>query len=354
MNYVIYPYCDDFLPILKKIPSYREDLEVSEVVYPRAWERRISKLKHCIKSSSDFYHALTTAQGVIIIDTLYTSLMYSDILNKIKATLELGKAVICLVEIKDCDLEILKKDVNFTYLTTSININQDRLFRKIDCPVIVIGNLLRKMDQSEIICNLDFLFRKKGYLTSSISPNRNTQLLGFNYFNDPSLFEESFEPDLVINDYNQYFNNIQEKFHSDVMLVQFSDGMIKYSDKCFEGYGVKSFLLSQALDVDYFILNVPFNGSETGNYDSLNDLFKYRFGYEIDKISVEDISVDESTSQEDNIVTFQSEDSALISNYINDINFHKRGMFFYLHDSNAYEKIFDDITTKLSGDIEEF
>ena len=157
MNYVIYPYCDDFLPILKKIPSYREDLEVSEVVYPRAWERRISKLKHCIKSSSDFYHALTTAQGVIIIDTLYTSLMYSDILNKIKATLELGKAVICLVEIKDCDLEILKKDVNFTYLTTSININQDRLFRKIDCPVIVIGNLLRKMDQSEIICNLDFL-----------------------------------------------------------------------------------------------------------------------------------------------------------------------------------------------------
>lgn len=320
MNYIIYPYDDDFLPILRKIPSYRKYITISEVVYPRAWEKRINRLGDYIRTSSEYDYSIKQADGVIVIDTLYTSLMYSDILTKIKLTLELGKIVICLIEIKNRDLEFFNKNVNFIYLATVVNITREKLFRRIDCPVIVIGNLLRKMDQSEIICNLDFLFRKHGYIVSSISPNRNVQLLGFNYFTDSHLSEKSLEPDLVINDYNQYFNSLQEKSHCDIMLVQLFDGMMKYSDKCCEGYGVKSFLLSQALDVDYFILNIPFKSLEAENYGSFNNLFKYKFGYEIDKIAIEDISVDESASEEDKIVTFQREDSTLIKKYTRDIN----------------------------------
>lgn len=322
MNYLIYPYSDNLSSVVDNISFYSEDINITKRVLPIAWKRNIDAN---IEVSFDFRETVECVDGVIIADTPENKFMYQDLLKKISLSLTSKKHVICCTELQNKDVEEFvsvaqSNSVMFKYTITQLEAKRDfGVFQRQDCIVIAVGGMLNDLDSLCVMSNLVYRYRELGYRVTAISNNKNTALFNFVPF-PTSILDGNLPHEQIIKELNAFYNNLQFLYQPDIILTEIPNGMIKYSNICAENFGVKAYMLSQAISVDYFILNSPIEDFDFNSYEVMSKTFEYRFGYKIDAVAVINRCTNFSDSNEEEKVVYEKVKSLEVKEYVDFLN----------------------------------
>lgn len=295
MNCLIYPYYDKLYAVIDNLRYFNPDLNIKAAVYPRAWKKTIKnteKLNDVILSN-DISEYINEVECLIISDVSDKEYMYEDILRKIEMALAAEKKVIVCTRIDDEDIESIKikyPDSDIKYLYDDAEKFPYRIlkYKPLNCAVVGVGPLYRGLDDTVAVTYLAGEFRKKGYNTAVVTTNESCRLLGFYPF-PFDIFKNSEDIEYKVEQLNAYFSELEEKTNCDVMIIQFPDGMAKYSEYTSDSFGIKAYMLSCAASIDYFVLVSSCEVCEAEQYNVINSALIKNFGYGMDAVVIQPI-----------------------------------------------------------------
>lgn len=141
---------------------------------------------------------------------------------------------------------------------TSINLGMwaDEKSDSIPVPVIGVGGLISSSDTLEAVLSLRNYFLKEGHTVSCITKSSLGLLFGMHshgpIFDNMSLSEE--KKILLL---NQITRAVVGRERPELVIVELPDAVMKYSDDAPNGFGIRTYMLSQAVDLDCFICCMP-------------------------------------------------------------------------------------------------
>ena len=355
MKYLLYPFSNSNYVIKDTLAYYGTDIEIAEYVTPKTWKKSLS---NDTDVSTDFYGKLTSVDGVIFLNSSNNKYMYDDILGKLLHCIEFGKNIICCTPIKSSDLNTIEqkskeKPVSFIYCgMPKMDYFKRRVFQEQDCIVIGIGNMLNGLDDFTIISQLVYRYRAKGYRVTAVSTNSNSGLLGFLPFPLKVLTEDASPYAEKIKTLNSFFNNIQVLHQPDILIVQFPFGTMKCTDVCVEDFGVNAFIVSQSLNIDYFILNTPLEELDTFSFEEMKKTFKYRFGIPLTAIGVEDKYINYTDSNEEESIIYEKANGIDVQNYVEFLRGSNNEDIYYfnIQSSGEYDMLIEHSINMLSSE----
>ena len=104
---------------------------------------------------------------------------------------------------------------------------------------------------------------------------------------------------------NSFFNNLQFLYQPDIVLFQVPNGMLRYSTFNREDYGIRTYILSQAISVDYYVLTVPGDVYNGDAIEQISAVFADRFGFPVRAVGMTDKCVDEIALQEEQRIEYE-------------------------------------------------
>lgn len=353
MKYLIYPFYDECSSLIELIRDKEKNIKFEYAVYPRAWIKKVN-IPAEILGSCDYEECLNLVNGVIITDISKYPYLYQDIIKKIHIALDNGCTVKCCAKLEEEDRkEFENLSERFFYYQEDFKKIQDvknngNPYQIQDCVVVGVGNLLQGMDSLEEVSHLYKKLSEEGYKVSVITSNRNGTIMGYNLFPE-EILQDAYDTQVL--ELNRYFNKVQEEDHADILLVQIDGGMLKYSNICYGDFGVKSYIVSQALAIDYFLLVSPVVDMTQKNYQELSTIFKHRFGYNIDAVLLKNLYIDLEESDSEEKIIYRKIDKIemqkiMEGNYISESPDIMYGVNF---DTKAYDLITENCIKKLSS-----
>lgn len=317
---VLYPFSEKSIVLYNQLLEQKNDIEIVSVVAPKAWTLNILEdeiISNSIKRhkiSSDFYNELKKGDWIIFLSCSKVELIYSDIKSKIASCIKKGKNIYCIFPLNAEDKKYFVEyaqmyNVEFKQYKEETDIwekryyDKERKMYKPDAILVGIGKTIDKLETTYSTYNIMNRYKKIGYRVAIISANENLCFLGKSFYKYPEKFltNELSEDEKVLY-FNRFLKYVDYSFHPEIIIVEFPEQMMRYTEECIGEFGVQTYIVSQAVNFDYFILV-----SDINNYDMqlLNTYYKYRFGLEIDAIVMSNMVVDFSCSLEDKeIITY--------------------------------------------------
>ena len=300
MKYAIYPYLDKFALLVDYIIKQKK-YNITTLIKPKVWDAVDPGYDNVLMTSS-FNDAVENVDAVIFLDDVH----YSDCIRKIARCIKMKTDVVCCVSVKNDDYSYLTElakqyGVKITLCDGKdheiINKFAGRILRyhTQECVVAAVGSIFNGGAgyDSEFVLKLAKSFKSKGYAVTVLGSDRNFDLCGFH----PSLpfdFSDLDEnPDVFVLKLNAYYNYIQMIEKPDVIILQLpQEGLAKMFDSLPYGFGIRSFIISQAIDVNYFSLVWGVEKSTDENFRNISVMFEKRFGFKVDSVAISDCYVD--------------------------------------------------------------
>jgi peptide maturation system protein (TIGR04066 family) len=164
----------------------------------------------------------------------------------------------------------------------------------IEAPIIFVGSLVESSDSFEVLCNLARHFRKHNYHPIVFTKHAIGQLFGFHtirhIFDQQNLTESQ-----KIEEINQFVAALEHDYRPDVILVEAPDSVMRFNDAAPNGFGILTYMLTQALCIDSFICCVPFELAVNQLLEMLSKDFSVRLGSPIHAVHVSNIVVDSAS-----------------------------------------------------------
>ncbi len=348
MKCAIYPYSDNLYPILENRNSLINDICIDTVIYPRAWSKLIfhKEAMNEVSSGSDFEKLIEECECVIFADITDKDFMYNDILEKAIYSLESGKNVMFCTEIKDNDINSLKNtfDESKMYFNYKSGFKNSVIHKHEDlkCAVLGVGNLYRGLDDVVAAAHLSAEFKSRGIRTATVTTNAIFSLMGFYHF-PLEILKNIDDVEQQTSALNEFFKKIEIISRCDIMIVQFPDGLLKYSGDVMDSYGVKVFMLTRAIAIDYFVM-VSFLGMRRNeNYEQINNIISRRFDLSLDCCLIQDINIDRSFSADHMKIIYTRKGKEKLNSAIETLlENNENRIMAKLDDHDAYKRIVND------------
>lgn len=343
MNCLLYPYYHDLSALMQTLPYYNKTIQITKLAAPAAWQYATDAPEDV---SYDFDAALKDVEGLVIADTPRNRFMYQDLVKKMQNTLKKHKHVVCATPLQITDQTTLTESaeehgVRFEYSVFDKKNDARRgIFAPQECVVIGIGGLFKETDSFSSLLYLAHRYRELGYRVTAVSDNANGAMCGFVPF-PTKVFDDIRRADDGIRILNSFFNDLQLLYQPDIILTQIPCGMMKYSDLCPDNFGVEAFMLFQAVDTDYLILNVPANMSRWSFYSQISRDFEHRFGCKINAVGVTDKRIDASQSEVRGTIQYIPVKTDVVANDVQKLKNEskKQLLFFDVYDVDSYDEL---------------
>ena len=167
-------------------------------------------------------------------------------------------------------------------------------YSPLSVPVLLVGGLIDSSDSLEVILALKKEFAIKGYTTSCFSDNNIASLLGVHsvahIWNNSSLTENG-----KILQLNQFIRSIVNIESPQLILAEAPDAIIKYNDVVPNGFGIRTFMLCQAILPDYFIASVTCDLAVNDFLESVSSGIQGKYGFPVSAVQVSNTIVDSSS-----------------------------------------------------------
>lgn len=367
---IVYPVTEMAMPVLKELKN-SEHYEIVSAVMPKTWlliekdNVDVGNINNSealgIKASNDFFAELEKCDVVIILECSKHELMYKDVIRKIEKSLRCGKKIVCCFELKDNDVKFLNKvsdsnNAEFDYRICGSSISKDeygvideyKSMSHQDATMVGIGKMVNELESTYSLITFTEEYKIAGYDVVAISTNRNCELLGYEMF--PTIFiDKGISDSDKVTFFNNYIALLEKKYKPDIIFVQYPDAMMKYNQYITNGFGMCSYMISQSVDMDYFIMNVSFNGVEKKFYDLLSECFKHRFGYEIDCLCMSNAQINVDESREKRVAVLNWMPQSYVDEVIDEIFIDSKYDTYNVLDSVAGKKAIYESIKKLSG-----
>lgn len=355
---MVYPYSFCFYPVLQEMHEKSTEFQITILVSPRSWigkERMISVGDTQIDVSSDFTGSIETVDMLMIADCNDRHLMYSDIVKKMSAAMQLHKKVVCCFPLKEEDHQLLLESSNkyngeFTYLPqpaisrTSDDIRQMIRLHHQDAVIVGVCNMLQGMNNNHVVVALSEELKRIGYSVVSVTTNFNGLLLGYVEF-PGYIFTGTFCESEKIYYFNQFVHEVEIARHPDIIVIEVPDGPMKYSHALPNGFGINGYLISNAIDIDYFILNVPIDFGSHEMLESLNTCLLGRYGCKLDAVAVQNVYLDGMSEDREEICLCPI-DEAIVDEYVQELKETSQLDIFILK-THAPKEVFEQLAQQI-------
>lgn len=353
MKCCVYPYSNEFREVMLHAHQLADDIDIIDLVTLSSWQQEINMEKLSVRISTDFFGAVNDSECMIAAEfSGRNNALYKDILDKMKYSIQRGKSVICCMELEERDADGLEQGakenkVEFTYLRKKKSI-KNRLFQKSNAIIIYIGCLFSGIDTSDVFMKVMDYYRENDYKVTGIVSNYNLMLLGYDEFPEYIYETKGDSASWQIEELNHYFIGKYIKYRSQVMVVQLSGGLMKYSDLCPDGYGLRTYLLSQAIQPDCIIMKSPFLQFGGEFYEGISEAFKYKYGSQICSVVICGKLIDDFEAKENGKILYEKVPLQVINEYVEYMN--RDGKYIYYHSEDDVDGLAEESRVYLSSE----
>lgn len=307
----IYPFSADSIPIAIYLNRMNPFYEISQLISPSG----LGLVGRDASAADNRKPMGITVKGSIrnLLDEfdvlLITSGNEKDEIHKrsyenMLIGIENKKDIICAMSISEDKLEEIslrsqQANISFQYCNSRVknasafNCNQQQAVTLYtpSVPVIFIGGLVDQANNYEILLSTSDKLKQQGYKVSAICEKSECELFGFHAHPNFFMGNDISEIDKII-EFNKFVQHIELWEHPDVILIQIPGGMMKYNNILTNDFGIYAYLISQAIQPDYFICCTVY-GFFSKEFSSLisND-FYYKFGFRIDCFHMSNMMMD--------------------------------------------------------------
>lgn len=332
----LYPFNGEFTAFVAYLNRHSDIYRITELVSPKCLGISgkdagviYNKPNVGLIVSDDFNQAMKNSEVLMIAENKFNESFRQTIINNINIAIENKKDIICTMKLFNEELELFKKlsaqfEISFTYCPeeTVWNSVKDTICvqsRKLYTPqavVVFVGELLDGIDGFDVLLSVTDYFKSSGFKTLAIGDRSYCELLGL--LSLPSILTQTdVNDDEKINYLNHYIEYLDKHEKPDVFVIQLPGAMMKYNDHFTNGFGITPYLISQAVQGDYFILCTHYNIIDIEFYKMLSNNFTHRFGFEIDCIHMSNAYIDFSNSKEQSKLSYLYIEQELLNNTIN-------------------------------------
>lgn len=302
---VIYPFCAEVLPAIKFFNKLQKEYTIQYLVAPKGLGY----------TGRDAAYACNHPEiGMKVLDKMPLEEADWDTLFLFRPRREMGslpwknivtqaisykKHIIFLCsqeeelpeEIVCMESELADGMLEFRTLVDKNMLTSDEKTHEPDVPVLLVGGLLEEADCFEVFLGLAEKLRKEGQKVVAFSKHSIGSL--FEFFGLDHIWNNSSYTEAEkVKQINYYVNDIAKYICADMILLEAPDAIMKYNDFVTNGYGIRTYMLCQAITPDYLICCVPFEMADNSMLEAMGRDFSYRFGCNIGAVHVSNILLD--------------------------------------------------------------
>jgi peptide maturation system protein (TIGR04066 family) len=300
---VIYPCDKQNVSVVIKFAQEYCSKSLLTVVVPQSWALEGSDLSRLdnryqtgIVITNDFENALCQCEEVFILESIYHTLIYDNVLENIEIAMKKGCDVNCSFALKEYDAERFQvyakeKNVGFTYFSAENLLRQEMSLEDIEVPIVYIGDLYTYAHTTDVLITLTEGLEEHGYKVTSIFKNRNCNLLGYEIIPDFFTQTNINETQKTIK-LNQFVNQIATEQQPDIMLIEYCEPLMMYTKRVTSSLGILPILQSIAVEPDYLVLCITMAECGQALIDLIDQYTSKKIGRKADMVLISNNEVD--------------------------------------------------------------
>lgn len=234
-------------------------------------------------------------------DTLYLALRHlpqaGEVKTVLKHALAQGKEVIGIgnrLEMQYEWVKELKKEMPEIQMLLSDEllpkVQSGQEYQPVRTPVVLVGGIAGREDVLEVVLTLAEELRNSGKTVACITNEPVCTLLGCYDFS--ALYKEPMDLPIAITRINQTVQEIEKKIFPDVILMEAPDALIRYHSLTPNGFGIYSYMLTQAVKPDYIVCCMPPDMASDELIGYFSKDFEIRYGRGISAIHISNMLID--------------------------------------------------------------
>nr|WP_308742309.1 hypothetical protein [uncultured Anaerocolumna sp.] len=303
----IYPFCAEILPIVKTFNKLQESFVIKRLISPSGFGLtghdagyvcNHPDVGFVVTEEFNFegkeWTTLILFEPIMIKEKIDYS--YVDIAE---AAILYGKQVIFFSASEEGDNKINQLSKLYSdkieikpYITYKNHAhNEEHKFYDMEVPVILVGGLLEEADNFEVLLKLAVKLKMENTNALVITKHPMGELFGFYNLNHIWNCTDHSEAQ-KINEINRYMNSLLKEKRPEVILMEAPDAVLKYNDYAVNGFGIRTYMLCQAVAPDRFICCVPFELAVGEFLDAISKKFEATLGVSITSVHASNILID--------------------------------------------------------------
>lgn len=211
----------------------------------------------------------------------------------------------------------------------------------INVPVVINMGLSHLVNKSFTHLKVQSSLEQHGIKLVSINHSINNQFC--NSFDYPSeLFRDTICAEQKIRIFNSFLKYIEKNKKPDLILITIPNDVMTLSPSLTSDYGTFAFIVFNAVEPDYCILNIPYEKHTMSFFDSLIPMLEHRFSIQIDAINISNKKILWSEVKHKSKLSFVTVDTADINRVVDQMN-----------QAGSVTPIFYNVLDKQRGNIAE-
>lgn len=325
----LYPFTSEFLQLVRHFDALQDKYALSELVSPPGFgltgkDAGYSRNHHDvgIAVSSGFNFEGSSWRTLLITRPVDVDVEGFDDDSAIaaRAALEAGKQVsYYCARATGAPAPVLELQSEYPLHMSVIDGHTKQVYsstgrgghRTIDVPVVLVGGLLADADTSEILLSLATRFRTERMNPLVLTRYPIASMFGFHcyssIFEDNALTEEAKIMELIT-----FAKNLELLHMPGIILAEAPDAVMKYSASVPNGFGVRSYMLCQAMPPDYFVCGVPYNDGHGKLIEMVSERFSHSLGVPISAAHVSNLLLDTMELSRQGKVSYTFLDPSLV------------------------------------------
>lgn len=309
----LFPYSAKLFPAVKYMDSLNSNYEIKRIIAPTALSD-IGKDAAYILNLPDIGISISSSLGerkddwdtliTFDLDELDSDLVSQQI-SFIELALNTGKSV-CYISSENTPASIKALAKTYSDQMNIVNAVPDKInlvyspenaIKPIQSLVVLVGGLVDDSDVQSVLFGMDVFLKKAGHNTLVISDSPFGPLFG--HFSLQHIISNTHmdEYDKVCAINSQIYS-WEKKYLPEVILIQAPDAFARYSNAAPTSFGIKSYMLTQAVSIDHLICCVPCEMAMQEFLKAVSKDFKVRYGCSIDAVEISNAVIDSTSVTE--------------------------------------------------------
>lgn len=164
-------------------------------------------------------------------------------------------------------------------------------YRQNNAPVVLVGGLVGEEDTCEVVLRLAARLRADGFFVTAITRQPLCHLWGLHTVNHIYDRNDLDEPQKIL-ELNRFVRSIESAERPHIILIEAPDAVMRFNDIAPNGFGIRTYMLCQAVRPDYFVCCVPFELAASQFLDGISADFERRLGSPIHASHASNLVID--------------------------------------------------------------
>lgn len=329
---IIYPYDCEFTSILRH-SNLLSNYEITGLASPGGWGlngRDAGEADYGsqlgIPVTNDFNECLELCDTVLFSDSRKQMDLEKFIMPKVFKAIGMGKNIIFTIPLTNNTFDMIEKEcinggVDFNYFNYSLGQcekqevpGEQNFLYDIDTPVIFVLGIGDKANKFEVQLALRENIIKMGYRVSQVGTRGYCELLGFHSF-PQFMYSNNLTESSKIILFNQFVKKL-EKEKPDVIIIGIPGGIMPFSNKLTNDFGIVAYEAAQAVAPDSAIFCCHYEDYNEEYFSKMVNTMRYRLGCIVDCFNMANSELDWMNSKEQNKIVYTSLDSKFVDEKI--------------------------------------